>query len=252
MAFIVTEIGLNHLGDSEYADAYLDNIIKSKPDAITFQIREKSFYNNLKDRKHYLNLPYEYYSKAKKICDKNKIKFGIALADETLIDLFENIDVNFYKILSKDIGNFSLLSKLGKTEKKLFLSTGLAGVNEIEKGLKSIGNFEEKTTLIHTQLSHSVDHVNLKSIPFLQQTFTMPVGYGHHSANSNVLYLALAFNPSAIFFYVKGDKPISHPDEEHSTMLNQLSDVVKNLNQLPKCFGSYSKSKMNTKIKNMK
>jgi sialic acid synthase SpsE len=199
-----------------------------------------------------LNLPYEYYLKAKKICDKNKIKFGIALADETLIDFFENIDVDFYKILSKDIGNISLLSKLGKTEKKLFLSTGLSGIHEIEKGLKSIDNFKEKTTIIHTQLSHSIDHVNLKSIPFLQQTFTMPVGYGHHSVNPNVLYLALVFNPSAIFFYVKGDKLISHPDEEHSIMLNQLSDVVKNLNQLPKCFGSYSKSKIDAKIKNMK
>ncbi len=125
-------------------------------------------------------------------------------------------------------------------------------MEQIQKGLKSIRNFEGKTTLIHTQLSYDLNDVNLKSIPFLQQTFTLPVGYGLHSINTNVLYLALTFSPSDIFFYVKGDKQIHHPDDEHSITLNQLSDVVKNLNQLSKCFGSYSKPKTDIQIKNMK
>lgn len=249
---IVSEIGLNHLGDSEYANCYLENIIKAKSDAVTFQIREKSFYETKRDYKSSLKLTCEYYSKANKLCHKNKIKFGIALADETLIDFFESINVDFYKILSKDIGNFSLLSKLGKTEKKLFLSTGLAGIPEIQKAIKAIRNFKENTILIHTQLSHNLNHVNLKSIPFLQKNFGLPVGYGHHAMNSNVLYLALAFNPSDLFFYVKGDRTPQHPDEEHAFFLNHLSELIKNLNQLPKCLGKSTKSKMDVLIENMK
>ena len=41
---IVSEIGLNHLGDSDYADLYLENLINAKSEAVTFQIAEKSFY----------------------------------------------------------------------------------------------------------------------------------------------------------------------------------------------------------------
>ena len=136
---IISEIGLNHLGDSDYADLYLENLINAKSEAVTFQIAEKSFYE--KKSNEGLTLTNEYYSKASKICHKNKIKFGIALANEEMIDFFEGINTDFYKILSKDIDNFSLLSKLGKTGKKLFLSTGLAGISEIEKAVKAIDNF---------------------------------------------------------------------------------------------------------------
>ena len=134
---IVSEIGLNHLGDSDYADLYLENLINAKSEAVTFQIAEKSFYE--KKSNEGLTLTNEYYSKASKLCHKNKIKFGIALSDEEMIDFFENINVDFYKTRSKDIANFSLLSKLGKTGKKLFLSTGLAGIPEIQKAIKKPG-----------------------------------------------------------------------------------------------------------------
>ena len=234
---IVSEIGLNHLGDSDYADLYLENLINAKSEAITFQIAEKSFY----EKKPSLKLTNEYYSKVSELCHKNKIKFGIALADEEMIDFFENINVDFYKILSKDISNFSLLSKIAKTGKKLFLSTGLAGIPEIKKAVKKIGNFKENTTLIHTQLNQELGNVNLKSIPFLQKKIGLSVGYGHHAINFHVLYLALAFNPSDLFFYVKGKRTLNHPDEEHAFLLNELPELVKNLNQLTKCIGEYKK-----------
>ena len=41
---IICEIGINHLGNEDYADQYLDNIINGKADALTFQIPNKSFY----------------------------------------------------------------------------------------------------------------------------------------------------------------------------------------------------------------
>jgi len=265
---IISEIGLNHLGDSDYAELYLENVINAKSEAVTFQIAEKSFYETNTHNGSSLKLTNEYYSKASKICHKNKIKFGIALANEEMIDFFEGINTDFYKILSKDIDNFSLLSKLGKTGKKLFLSTGLAGISEIEKAVKAIDNFKENTTLIHTQLSHDLNHVNLKSIPFLQKKFGLPVGYGHHAINFNVLYLALAFNPSDLFFYVKGNSSLNHPDEEHALLLGELAEFVKNLKQykykeakeilaefgiqLAKCIGEYKKSKMDILIENMK
>jgi len=46
---IVSEIGLNHLGDSDYADVYLENLINAKSEAITFQIAE-----NLSMKKNHL------------------------------------------------------------------------------------------------------------------------------------------------------------------------------------------------------
>jgi len=247
---IIAEIGLNHLGDSKYADYYLKNIVKSKVDAVTFQIREKSFYET--DKTSSLKLSEKYYIKAREYCYKNKINFGVALADETLIDFFESLNVDFYKILSKDIENFSLLSKIFNTKKKIFLSTGLSGITEIKNTIKKVKGSKKYITLIHTQLSHNLENVNLKSIPFLQEKIKFSVGYGHHTINPNVMYLALAFNPSDVFFYVKGTKTNQHPDEEHALLVNNLSERVKNLNELSKSLGKFKKSKMKILIQNMK
>ena len=41
---IIGEIGLNHLGKEEYASQYIDTMVKTSIDAVTFQIREKEYY----------------------------------------------------------------------------------------------------------------------------------------------------------------------------------------------------------------
>ena len=43
---IIAEIGLNHLGNPNLADKYLDSLLNTEVDAITFQIRENDFYDN--------------------------------------------------------------------------------------------------------------------------------------------------------------------------------------------------------------
>jgi len=45
---IVAEIGINHMGSEEYAETYIGALLKSKVDAITFQVRESEFYKKKK------------------------------------------------------------------------------------------------------------------------------------------------------------------------------------------------------------
>ena len=41
---IIAEIGLNHFGQQHIIDNYLDVLIQTSVDGITFQIREESYY----------------------------------------------------------------------------------------------------------------------------------------------------------------------------------------------------------------
>ena len=116
---IVCEIGLNHDGDSIYADEYLDVLLKYDIDALTFQVREQDFYKHKK--KSGLLLTKNYYSQAKrKVAGANK-KFGVALSDLTLLEFFESIDTDFYKILSKDANDIKYINKfMMGTNKNIF------------------------------------------------------------------------------------------------------------------------------------
>ena len=66
---IITEIGLNHMGDEQYGYSILDKLLKSRTDGISFQVREESFYN-LKKKK--LKLKPIFYEKASHYIKKKK------------------------------------------------------------------------------------------------------------------------------------------------------------------------------------
>ena len=88
---IICEIGLNHLGDTKYANQIVDEIIKAKPDAITFQIREETFYVEKPFSK--LRLSDSFYKKIIKKIKNSGIKFGVSLADETKVEFCRAIQL---------------------------------------------------------------------------------------------------------------------------------------------------------------
>jgi len=241
---IVAEIGLNHLGNKKYALEYIKKLIKTEIDAITFQVRENSFYK--KKKFSHLNLELSSYKKFRDMIKKSGKKFGIAIADENLVDFFNKLDIDFYKILSKDIKNESLLKKVVKSKKKIFISTGMSNENDIKKLLLTLNPYKSKLTLIHTYLNYNMKDINLRAIVRLQEKIKIPIAYGHHSINPNVLFLAIAFRPSDFFFYVKENKKCI--DEKHAIKLSDVSYIINNLKQLYAALGSGNKKRMNNSI----
>ena len=243
---IICEIGLNHLGKGDYANEYIDEIIKSKADALTFQVREKAYYE--KD-KFYLRLKDDYYKEAFEKTKNSNKKFGVAIADEEAIDFFESLETDFYKVLSKDIVNFALIDKLLDVNKPIFISSGMSDFGEISKLVEHVEGAKERVSLIHTQLSHDIKDVNLRAISLLHEKFDLPIAFGNHSQNHNVLFLSLAFQPSDLFIYVKGARTTNHPDEEHAISLKDIGEVIGNLIELPQSLGTGTKLEMNNLIK---
>lgn len=243
---IICEVGLNHMGDLTYANEYINKIIKSKADGVIFHIREKFFYKNL--NKKFL-LPQSFYKNLLQKLHKHNIKLGIALADPTKIDFCESIGIDFYKIFSRDICDVPLISAIKKTQKLTFVATGMSDFKDIEKFTKLIYPYKKNFTIIQTQLNLNTNFTNLKSILLLKQKFHMNVAYGNHAKNTNVLFTAIAFEPSDIIFYVKGNKVRKHVDNPHAIPLKDLSIFIKNLKELPSALGDGKKIRMKHGIK---
>jgi sialic acid synthase SpsE len=242
---IICEIGLNHMGSIKYANEYIDKIIKSKADGILFHIREKSFYENHPK----LLLPDKFYIAAIKKLKRNKIKFGITLADPDKVEFCEKLGVDFYKIFSRDILDYKIITKIKSTKKRTFVSTGMSDLNEINKFVNIIKNEVKSFTLIHTQLDNNIEKVNLKAILLLKEKFKMNIGYGNHASNIFTIYVSVAYEPSDLLFYVKGNKFKKHIDEPHAIQLNDLENFIVNLRDLKKSLGNKTKIKMKANIK---
>jgi sialic acid synthase SpsE len=249
--FIVTEIGMNHMGEAAYADAYVKALIDARPDGITFQVREKAYYAKQKPGES----PYlaaECYRSAAKRLQEAGIQFGVGLCDLEEVPFFAEIGTDFYKILSKDIGNRQLVAAVSATGKPIFVSTGMSDEDEIASFLSSTSNFSSQVSLIHTQLSYEDADTNLRAIARLRERFHVPVAFGSHSTDTNALYAALGFDPAALFFYVKGDRPIQHKDEDHAVVLSKTPGLIHNIRRLETMLGDGVKKKMSNRIASQK
>jgi len=238
MSALIAEIGLNHLGDENRARSTVARVLEAGVDGVTFQIREPKFYESTERSRR--KLPLDFYREASITVRRAGARFGIAIADQSQVETFAEIGVDFWKTLSWDFGNESLRAALFATGAPVFLSTGLSSMNEVVEGSKGVGN----GILIHTQLSQDLNDVNLKAIPAMAHATGLPVAFGLHSRYHDVLKLALAFEPHSMFFYVKEQGLEGLFDDDHALPLDGLPDMLRALKQLMPALGTGKKESM--------
>ena len=78
--------------------------------------------------------------------------------------------------------------------------------------------------------------------------YGVPVAFGNHCSNLNILYTCLGYEPSDIFFYAKGTDEYEYPDNEHSVPLNKVREMAENIKRLSTSFGDGRKYKMKNNI----
>tara|TARA_R110002012_G_scaffold100670_2_gene239409 strand:- start:10577 stop:11317 length:741 start_codon:yes stop_codon:yes gene_type:complete len=243
---IIAEVGLNHLGSIDRAIQYVEKLITTDVDGITFQIREDEFYQGTD--MYRLSLRNQDYKKLAMLIKSANKQFGVAIANIHKIKFLESIDTDFYKVIRNDITNIELLETLVATKKKIIVSTGMSSDADIKYFVNQFGN--DNVVLNHTQLSHDISDCNLSAIPVLQKKYGLNISFGSHCKNINVLYMALTYNPSDILFYVKQESKGWGKvlDDEHAIELNKIDSVVKNLKLLSNAIGNGNKVKTKNKI----
>ena len=239
MTKMIAEIGLNHLGSEDRALKMLNEVLQTDIDAVTFQIREPKFYDA--DELSHRPLSLDFYSAASKIAIENGKEFGLALCDVNLIDqLLSKVQVNFWKTLSWDFTNKSLKMRLIETGLPVYLSTGLSSMDEVIRESSLTPN----AILIHTQLSQAIGDVNLKAIPNMAALTNMRVAFGMHCEEMDILKLALAYEPLAIFFYVKEGGLGGLFDDLHAIDTKSLASIMVGMNVLKGAIGDGNKHEM--------
>jgi N-acetylneuraminate synthase len=234
----VAEIGNNHKGSEKAADDFLNALLQTSVDAVTFQIREAPFYNHTTaDR---ISLSDNFFKQAIPRCHKRNKKIGFAIADPAKVNFLHEAGADFWKTLSWDILNLELQKKLQATGKTVFISTGVSGIDEIV----AAGKLHDNIKFIHTQLTYEPEMANLKAIRAMREATSKEVAFGSHCENKNIFFAALAFEPSDVFFYVKGDDGGVYPDDKHAVVLSQVEHLIQEMRVLQSSLGDGNKRAM--------
>jgi N,N'-diacetyllegionaminate synthase len=228
---IIAEIGMNHCGAESRARALLERLVRTRVDVITYQIREKAFYDGSHPRK--FELPDELYRDAIQYGHEYGKQVGFAIAQPEKVEILDRYGCDIWKTLSWDLTNVSLQAMLQDTGKKVYASTGISGIDEIIEVSRRFDDLD----FIHTQLTEALEDVNLKAIETIRAATGKGVGFGLHCAELKVLYTAVAMKPSVIFFYVKDASGGEHPDDAYAIGIDEVDNFAYNLQQLARSVG---------------
>lgn len=214
--FIIAEAGINHCGDWLRALDLVDAAHAAGADAVKFQIyhADTMLHGDRKTLKA-CELSDAAHRAVKAHCDEIGIQWMASCFDEAAVDLCVELGASIIKVGSGEITNLPLMAHIGRTGRRLILSTGMSELDDIFQAVaafKAAGGVKDDLALLHCVSNYptSPQHCNLKAMFTLRRNFTCPVGFSDHTAGLGAAAVAAVAMGASIIekhFTVRPDCP---------------------------------------------
>tara|TARA_Y100000816_G_C26092928_1_gene577865 strand:- start:595 stop:1602 length:1008 start_codon:yes stop_codon:yes gene_type:complete len=274
-ALIIAEAGVNHNGSLSIAKKLIklaseanadfvkfqifkaDELAKKNSPRAKYQIRNSGKKESQFDLLKRLELSNNQFLKIHKYCKFCKINFLASAFSIEGIRLLKKLKINYIKVPSGEITNLPLLEEIGCLNKKIFLSTGMSTIREIEAALKIIinsGTKKDNIYLMHcnTEYPTPLKDINLKAMLHLKKKFNIKVGFSDHSLGHESSISAVALGAKVIEKHITLDKRMEGPDHSASMEPHDFKKFVKSLRNVEKILGNEEKKVTKSEKKNIK
>ena len=259
---MIAEISANHGGSIEKAKKSIKaakeagaNAVKIQsytPDTMTlnstkpdFKIKKGLWKNyNLYQLYKEAYTPFEWHSNLFKYAKELEITIFSTPFDETAVDLLTKLNTPAFKIASFELTDLPLIKYVAKQNKPIFISTGMASIEEINDAIEVCKLQDNKDIILFHCISNypsKVEEANLNNIKFLSKYFSIDVGLSDHTIDDLASTLAISMGACAIEKHFKLDVKENGPDSSFSLLPNQFSKLVKTCNTSFLALGSREK-----------
>ena len=258
--FIIAEAGVNHNGDMSIARQLIDAAAEAGADVVKFQTfsadqlvtkkaekaeyqtkhtdAEESQYDMIKR----LVLSREMHVELIDYCRSKGIEFFSTAFDTESVDLLIELGIDYFKIPSGEITNLPYLRCIGRFGKSVILSTGMAGIGEIEAAIDALeeaGTDRNNIIVLHcnTEYPTPMEDVNLQAMVSLRDAFGVEFGYSDHTQGIEVAVAAVALGATVIEKHFTIDKNLPGPDHKASLEPHELKQFVSAIRNIEKAMG---------------
>jgi len=254
--FIIAEAGVNHNGNIDLAKELIHAAYEAGADAVkfqTFNVKEllstnapkvgyqlKNTDKNESQEKmlEKLELRFDDFIDLKELCDKLDIIFLSTPFDGESALFLRDLNIDAFKIPSSEIINLPFLKLIASFNKPIILSTGMCGLQEIEKAINAIGN-REQLALLHCESNYpaNIDTANLRAMLTMKNAFQTIVGYSDHTPGITIPIAAVAMGASIIEKHFTLDKSMEGPDHKASLEPDELKKMVEEIRIVEEALG---------------
>jgi N-acetylneuraminate synthase/sialic acid synthase len=267
--FVIAEIGHNHKGSLKIAKEIILAAKNAGADAVKFQKRNnkslftEELYNQTYDNKNsygktygehreFLEFNKKEYLELINFSKKINIFFLCTPFDFESVDFLEEVNVLAYKIASADLKNIPLQTKIAKTKKVIFLSTGGGDYNDIDRAVKNISRINKKICIMHCTASYPAElrDMNLNIITQLKKKYTnYVIGLSDHENGIDAAPIAFILGARVFEKHFTLDRSWKGTDHSFSLEPEGLRKLVRNLNRIDTMLGSPKKRLLESEIK---
>lgn len=268
---IIAEAGVNHNGSFEVAKKMVDVAKEAGVDYIKFQtFVPKNLVSRFAEKAEYqkkttgagesqlqmlekLALSNDEYWKLKEYCNQIGIGFISTPFDLESIDFLEKFDMDFWKVPSGEITNLPYLEAIGKTHRKVIMSTGMCDIDEIKDAIEVLEkNGAKDIVLLHcnTQYPTPYEDVNLFAMNTIKQECGKQIGYSDHTLGIEVPIAAVAMGAMVIEKHFTLDKEMEGPDHRASLNPGELKKMVSSIRNIEIAMGNGVKATSESELEN--
>jgi N,N'-diacetyllegionaminate synthase len=261
---IIAEAGVNHNGSVITAKKLIDSASSIGADYIKFQTFDPNLIvtnyaqiapyqkkilkkkTNQKKLLTKLSLSNNEFLELKLYCKKKNIGFLSSAFDLKSLIFLNKIGLQIFKIPSGELTNYPYLKLVGSFNKKIYLSTGMATLREIQFALNTLidsGCNKKNIYILHCVSDYPTQFkdLNLNFIPVLKKIFKTEVGFSDHSPGVEASVAAVALGAVVIEKHFTLNKKMEGPDHNMSLDVNEFSNLIKMLKNTECSLGSSKK-----------
>jgi pseudaminic acid synthase len=260
-AFIIAELSANHNGSLETALETIKAAKRTGADAIKLQTYTADTITLDSDKEDFLikgtiwegRKLYDLYKEAYTPWEWHKALFDCAKEeglfcfsspfDKTAVDLLEELNAPAYKIASFEITDIPLIEYTASKGKPIILSTGIAGLEDIELALdacRRMGNNQIALLKCTSSYPAPIEEANLAMIPEFKERFGVIPGLSDHTIGSIVPIVSTTLGAKIIEKHFILDRSIGGPDASFSMNEKEFTEMVKAIRQAEVSLGKVS------------
>lgn len=257
---VIAEAGVNHNGDMVLARRLIDAAADAGADLVKFQTfnadrlvtkdARKADYQTKNtgqnETQHAmlrrLELDESMHHDLIAHCASRGIGFFSTGFDIGSIDMLVALGQDHFKIPSGEITNLPYLRHIGRLDKDVIVSTGMATLGDIEAALDALeqaGTARSRLTVLHctTEYPTPMGEVNLRAMQSIQTAFGVPVGYSDHTVGIEVAIAAVAMGATVIEKHFTLDRTLPGPDHKASLEPHELAAMVSAIRNIEAALG---------------
>jgi len=251
---VIAEIGENHIGDWNRAEQMIVEAAGAGADVVKFQSylgRDVAPDDPEREWFTSVQLPDAEHFRLKAIAEREGVRFLTApFSLERGRFVIEELGLREVKVASSEMLNFALLDYLNGRVDTVYLSTGMASLDEVRAAVSRLDRVEH-VCILHctTEYPCSVEHANLAAIKTLRAAFPgHSIGFSDHTIGVLAPLVAVSLGARVVEKHFTIDKSLPGTDHVLSLTPYELAELVRNLRTVECLLGNDVKEPTDTEI----